>query len=66
MTRVGIDMNPSSLSLSIAQISTEREQTQLEMAVNVRLMKKSNQIQAQAVRDLLRSIGVGQQLDITA
>ena len=66
MTRVSIDMNPSSLSLSIAQISTEREQTQLEMAVNVRLMKKSNQIQAQAVRELLRSIGVGQQLDITA
>ena len=59
-------MNSSSLSLSIAQLSTGMQQGQLEMAINVRVMRKANDIQAQAVQELLKSIGIGQQLDITA
>ena len=60
------DMNTSSLSLSVAQLATAQAQTQLETAVNVRVMKKANDLQAQAVQKLLSSMDIGQQIDITA
>ena len=59
-------MNTSSLSLSVAQLATGQAQTQLEAAVNVRVMKKANDLQAQAVQKLLSSMDIGQQIDITA
>lgn len=57
----------SSLSLSIASLSTAQASQNVEMAAGVAVLKKAQDAQANAILSLLsQALGVGQNLDVLA
>ncbi len=59
-------MTSSSMSMSVAQLTTQQVQNQVELAAQTRLMAKQLDLKEQTARDLFQSIGLGLRIDLTA
>ena len=59
-------MTSSSMSMSVAQLTTQQVQNQVELAAQSRLMAKQLDLKEQTARDLFQSIGLGLRIDLTA
>ena len=52
--------------MSVAQLTTQQVQNQVELAAQTRLMAKQLDLKEQTARDLFQSIGLGLRIDLTA
>ncbi|MDP7033039.1 MAG: hypothetical protein QF752_00965 [Planctomycetota bacterium] len=59
-------MTSPSMSMSVAQMTTQQVQNQVELAAQTRLMAKQLDLKEQTARDLFQSIGLGLRIDLTA